>query len=133
MFLAQHGVPSLVVERLRGGSPLPRAAHFHVRTIELFRAAGIEAAVVEAQSAREFLPEGAIISHGRRSSGRKLADIIPSLNVGVDDDLTPCRRLFVSQPGLEPILRRMARAAGAECAGGPARSSAPRRTATASP
>ena len=37
MFLAQHGVPSLVVERLRGGSPLPRAAHFHLRTIELFR------------------------------------------------------------------------------------------------
>ena len=45
MFLAHHGVPSLIVERLRGGSPLPRAAHFHVRTIELFRAAGIEATV----------------------------------------------------------------------------------------
>ena len=42
MFLAQHGVPSLVIERLRGGSPVPRAAHFHLRTIELFRAAGIE-------------------------------------------------------------------------------------------
>ena len=111
MFLAHHGVPSLVVERLRGGSPLPRAAHFHVRTIELFRAAGIEDAVIE-QSAREFLPEGAIIAMDDLS-GKKLADIIPSLNVGVDDDLTPCRRLFVSQPGLEPILRRMARTAGA--------------------
>ena len=61
MFLAHHGVASLVVERLRGGSPLPRAAHFHVRTIELFRAAGIEDTVIE-QSAREFLPEGAIIA-----------------------------------------------------------------------
>ena len=111
MFLAHHGVASLVVERLRGGSPLPRAAHFHVRTIELFRAAGIEDAVIE-QSAREFLPEGAIIAMDDLS-GKKLADIIPSLNVGVDDDLTPCRRLFVSQPGLEPILRRMARTAGA--------------------
>ncbi len=111
MFLARHGVPSLIVERLRGGSPLPRAAHFHVRTIELFRAAGIEATVVE-QSAREFLPEGAIIAMDDLS-GSKLADIIPSLNVGVDDDLTPCRRLFVSQPGLEPILRKVARTAGA--------------------
>jgi 2-polyprenyl-6-methoxyphenol hydroxylase-like FAD-dependent oxidoreductase len=90
---------------------LPRAAHFHVRTIELFRAAGIEPAVVE-QSAREFLPEGAIIAMDHLS-GKKLADIIPSLNVGVDDELTPCRRLFVSQPGLEPILREMARRAGA--------------------
>jgi putative polyketide hydroxylase len=111
MFLAEHDVPSLVIERLRGGSKLPRAAHFHVRTIELFRAVGIEATVIE-QSAEEFLPEGAIIAMDDLS-GKKLADIIPSLNVGVDDDLTPVRRLFVSQPGLEPILRQKARAAGA--------------------
>ena len=53
MFLAQHGVRTLSVERLRGGSPLPRAAHFHLRTIELFRLAAIEDQV-KAQSAREF-------------------------------------------------------------------------------
>jgi 2-polyprenyl-6-methoxyphenol hydroxylase-like FAD-dependent oxidoreductase len=46
MFLAQHGIRSIAIERLRGGSPLPRAAHFHLRTIELFRAAGIEQAVI---------------------------------------------------------------------------------------
>ena len=111
MFLADHGVASLVVERLRGGSPLPRAAHFHLRTLELFRAAGIEDAVKE-QSEKEFVPEGAIVAMDSLS-GRKLADIIPSLNVGVDDALTPCRRLFVSQPGLEPILRAKALTAGA--------------------
>ena len=112
MFLAQHGVPSLVIERLRGGSPVPRAAHFHLRTIELFRAAGIEQEV-KARSAEEFLPEGAIISMDTLA-GRKLADIIPGLNVGIDDALSPCRRLFITQRGLEPILRRRARAAGAE-------------------
>src|SRR5262245_61989279 len=112
MFLAQHGVPSLVVERLRGGSPLPRAAHFHLRTIELFRAAGIEAEV-KAQSEKEFLPEGATISMDTLA-GRKLADIIPGLNVGVDDALSPCRRLFITQRGLEPILRKRAKAVGAE-------------------
>ncbi len=111
MFLAQHGVASLVVERLRGGSPLPRAAHFHVRTLELFRSAGIHEEVVR-QSELEFLPEGAIIAMDSLA-GRKLADIIPSLNVGVDDTLSPCRRLFVTQPGLEPILRRRAERAGA--------------------
>src|SRR5438128_1265627 len=42
MFLAQHGIPSLAVERLHRGSHLPRAAHFHMRTLELFRSAGIE-------------------------------------------------------------------------------------------
>ena len=109
MFFAQHGVSSLVIERLRGGSPVPRAAHFHLRTIELFRAAGIEEEV-KARSAEEFLPEGAIISMDTLA-GRKLADIIPGLNVGIDDALSPCRRLFITQRGLEPILLRRARGA----------------------
>lgn len=107
MFLAQHGIPSLAVERLRGGSPLPRAAFFHMRTLEMFRNAGIEPQVRE-----QSLKEGALVIMDSLS-GRKLADIIPSLNEGVDA-LSPCRRLFVSQPGLEPILRRRAEAAGAE-------------------
>jgi putative polyketide hydroxylase len=111
MFLAQHGIRSLAVERLRHGSPLPRAAFFHMRTLEMFRNAGIEAEVRE-QSLKEFEPEGALVIMDSLS-GRKLADIIASLNEGVDA-LSPCRRLFVSQPGLEPILRRRAQAAGAD-------------------
>ena len=55
MFLAQHGISSLAIERLRGGSPVPRAAFFHMRTLEMFRAAGIEDQVRE-QSAKEFEP-----------------------------------------------------------------------------
>jgi 2-polyprenyl-6-methoxyphenol hydroxylase-like FAD-dependent oxidoreductase len=111
MFLAQQGVASLVVERLRGGSPLPRAAHFHLRTLEVFRLAGIEEEV-KRRSEDDFLPEGAIIAMDNLS-GRKLADIIGSLNAGVEA-LSPCRRLFISQPSLEPILRQRARAAGAQ-------------------
>ena len=109
MFLAQHGIPSLAIERLRGGSQLPRAAFFHMRTLEMFRAAGIEAEVRE-QAFKEFEPEGAIIIMDALK-GKKLADIIPSLNEGVDA-LSPCRRLFINQPGLEPILRARARAVG---------------------
>ena len=78
----------------------------------MFRSAGIHEEVVR-QSEREFLPEGAIISMDSLA-GQKLADIIPSLNVGVDDTLSPCRRLFVTQPGLEPILRRHAERSGAQ-------------------
>ena len=110
-FLARHGVAALVVERMRGGSPLPRAAHFHLRTLELLRAIGVEEEV-KRQSELDFVPEGAIVSMDSLG-GRKLADIIPSLNVGVDDTLSPCRRLFVTQPGLEAILRGRATEAGA--------------------
>src|SRR5678815_4985732 len=60
MFLAQHGIASLAVEPLIGGSQLPRAAFFHMRTLELFRAAGIEDDV-RRQSLMEFEPEGAIV------------------------------------------------------------------------
>jgi 2-polyprenyl-6-methoxyphenol hydroxylase-like FAD-dependent oxidoreductase len=111
MFLAQHGIRSIAIERMRSGSQLPRAAHFHLRTIELFRSAGIEEEVRQ-QSEKDFVPEGALIAMDSLS-GRKLADIIPSLNVGVDDALTPCRRLFVNQPGLEVILRKRADEVGA--------------------
>ena len=111
MFLAQHGVRSIAVERLRTGSLLPRAGHFHLRTIELFRAAGIEQEV-RRQSEMDFVPEGAIIAMDSLS-GRKLADIIPGLNVGVDDTLTPIRRMFINQPSLERILRRRADEVGA--------------------
>jgi 2-polyprenyl-6-methoxyphenol hydroxylase-like FAD-dependent oxidoreductase len=111
MFLAQHGVRSVAVERLRNGSSLPRAGHFHLRTIELLRSAGIEDEV-RIQSEKDFVPEGAIIAMDSLS-GRKLADIIPGLNVGVDDMLTPIRRMFINQPGLERILRKRAHEVGA--------------------
>ena len=110
MFLAQHGISSVAVERLRGGSPVPRAAFFHMRTLEMFRSAGIEDRVRE-QSSKEFEPEGAIVLMDTLA-GKVLAGLIPSLNEGVEA-LSPCRRLFVTQPGLEPILRARAEQAGA--------------------
>jgi 2-polyprenyl-6-methoxyphenol hydroxylase-like FAD-dependent oxidoreductase len=111
MFLAQQGISSLAIERLHGGSPVKRAAHFHLRTLELFRLAGIEDEVIR-QSNEEFLPEGAIIAMDSLA-GKKLADIIGSLNAGVEA-VSPCKRLFITQPGLEPILRKRARQAGAQ-------------------
>jgi 2-polyprenyl-6-methoxyphenol hydroxylase-like FAD-dependent oxidoreductase len=110
MFLAQHGIASVAIERLRGGSPVPRAAFFHMRTLEMFRAAGIEDQVRE-QSLKEFEPEGAIVLMDTLA-GKVLAGLIPSLNEGVEA-LSPCRRLFVTQPGLEPLLRARAERAGA--------------------
>jgi 2-polyprenyl-6-methoxyphenol hydroxylase-like FAD-dependent oxidoreductase len=110
MFLAQHGVASLAVERLTETSPLPRAAFFHMRTMEMFRSAGVEDEV-RRRSAEDFEPEGALVVMDSLA-GKRLADLIANLNEGVDA-LSPCRRLFVNQPGLEPILRARALTAGA--------------------
>jgi putative polyketide hydroxylase len=109
-FLARQGIRSLTIERLSASSPLPRAAFFHMRTLEMFRGIGIEEAV-RSQSEKEFVPEGAIIAMDALA-GRKLADIIPNLNEGIDA-LSPCRRLFLNQPSLEEILRNSAREGGA--------------------
>lgn len=109
-FLAHQGIRSLTIERLAASSPLPRAAFFHMRTLEMFRGLGIEDAV-RSESAKEFVPEGAIIAM-ETLAGRKLADIIANLNEGVDA-FSPCRRLFLNQPTLEPILRARALAGGA--------------------
>lgn len=114
-FLAQRGIRSITIERLRAGSPLPRAAFFHMRTMELFRSLGIEDEVRE-QSAKDFVPEGAIVAL-ESLSGRKWADIMPSLNEGVAA-LSPCRRLYLNQPSLEPILREYAMSAGATIVAG---------------
>ena len=109
-FLAQQGLRSVTIERLKASSPLPRAAYFHMRTLEMFRSVGIEGRVRE-QSEKEFVPEGSIVAMDT-ISGRKLADIISNLNDGVEA-VSPCRRLFLNQPSLEPILRDRAREAGA--------------------
>ena len=45
------------------------------------------------------------------------ADIIGSLNAGVEA-VSPCKRVFITQPRLEPILRKHARPSGAEVLGG---------------
>ena len=60
-FLAQQGIRSVAIERLKASSPLPRAAFFHMRTLEMFRSVGIEDRVRE-QSTRDFVPEGAIVA-----------------------------------------------------------------------
>ncbi len=109
-FLAQRGIRSVTIDRLKESSPLPRAAFFHMRTVEMFRSLGIESEVRE-RSSRDFVPEGAIVAMDS-VSGRKLADIMPSLNEGVEA-LSPCRRLYLNQPSLEPVLRERAREAGA--------------------
>jgi 2-polyprenyl-6-methoxyphenol hydroxylase-like FAD-dependent oxidoreductase len=109
--LASYGVRHILVERHSGTAIHPRAAAFHQRTMEIFRSLGLQQAV-ETAAQREFVQDGAIISVDALS-GKELACFYRSFNDGVAG-LSPTSRLFVTQIGLEPLLRDRARELGAE-------------------
>jgi 2-polyprenyl-6-methoxyphenol hydroxylase-like FAD-dependent oxidoreductase len=111
VLLASHGVRHMLIERHRGTAIHPRAASFHQRTMEIFRSVGLQQAV-EAAAEREFVQNGAIISVDALS-GKELACFYRSFNEGVDG-LSPTSRLFITQVGLEPVLRQRARELGAD-------------------
>jgi 2-polyprenyl-6-methoxyphenol hydroxylase-like FAD-dependent oxidoreductase len=111
VLLASHGVPHMLIERHRGTAIHPRAASFHQRTMEIFRSVGLQQAV-EAAAAREFVQNGAIISVDSLS-GKELACFYRSFNDGAEG-LSPTSRLFITQVGLEPVLRERARELGAD-------------------
>ena len=110
VLLASHGVRHMLIERHSGTAIHPRAASFHQRTMEIFRSLGLQQAV-EAAAEREFVQNGAIISVDALS-GKELACFYRSFNEGVEG-LSPTSRLFITQIGLEPVLRERARELGA--------------------
>src|SRR3954451_14365189 len=111
MLLGGLGVRSLVVERHRGAAIHPRAAFLLQRTMEVLRDAGIEEEVRTGSHA-QFEPDGAIMS-AETLAGREIAYHLPNVNEGVRD-MSPCERLFVTQIGLEPMLRARAEELGAD-------------------
>jgi 2-polyprenyl-6-methoxyphenol hydroxylase-like FAD-dependent oxidoreductase len=111
LLLAARGVPHLLVERHRGTAVHPRAASFHQLTMEIFRSVGVQAAV-DAAAEREFVQNGAIIAV-ESLAGKELRYFYRSYNDGVEG-LSPTSRLFITQIGLEPLLRDRARDLGAE-------------------
>jgi 2-polyprenyl-6-methoxyphenol hydroxylase-like FAD-dependent oxidoreductase len=111
VLLAKHGVPHVVVESHPGTAIHPRAASFHQRTMEILRSVGLQREVEET-AASEFQQGGAIIAV-ESLGGEELKYFYRSYNEGVED-LSPTERLFITQVGLEPILRRRAAELGAE-------------------
>ncbi len=111
VLLGRHGVPHVLVERHRGTAIHPRAAAFHQRTLEIFRDGGIQRAVEQAAE-REFVQNGAI-NAVESLGGRELASFYRNVNEGIEA-LSPTRRLFITQIGLEPVLRKRAKQLGAD-------------------
>jgi 2-polyprenyl-6-methoxyphenol hydroxylase-like FAD-dependent oxidoreductase len=110
LFLRWHGVDVLVVERHAGTAINARAGHFHLRTVEILRSAGLEDAV-RRKSEEQYPPDGGI-NNVESLAGREIANYFPNLNAGVDE-FSPTVRLFINQDALEPILRVRAAELGA--------------------
>jgi 2-polyprenyl-6-methoxyphenol hydroxylase-like FAD-dependent oxidoreductase len=110
-FLGHHGVAAQVVEKHAGTSIHPRAGYFHVGTMEAYRRIGLEPAILET-SHEQFGPDGGI-NLVESLAGRELALFVPSINAGLDP-YSPCKRFFITQQSLEPLLHRRAAELGAE-------------------
>ena len=113
LLLASSGVPHLLVERHRGTAVHPRAASFHQRTMEIFRSVGLQEAI-EAAAEKEFEQNGAIVSVQSLAAPESESKyFFRHFNEGVEH-LSPTARLFITQIGLEPLLRQAAQERGAE-------------------
>jgi 2-polyprenyl-6-methoxyphenol hydroxylase-like FAD-dependent oxidoreductase len=110
-FLGHHGIAAQVVEKHAGTSIHPRAGYFHVGTMEAYRRIGLEPAILEV-SHEQFGPDGGI-NLVESLAGRELALFVPSINAGLDP-YSPCKRFFITQQSLEPLLHRRAAALGAD-------------------
>ncbi len=79
--------------------------------MEIFRSMDLQEAVEQAAE-REFVQNGAIVSV-ETLAGRELASFYKSVNEGVEG-LSPTSRLYITQIGLEPVLRKRALELGAD-------------------
>jgi len=111
VFLGHHGVPSLVLERHAGTAIHPRAAAVTQRTMENYRAVGMEPEI-EQIAETEFVQNGAIMAV-ESLGGKELDWYFRFVNEGVEE-ISPSKRIFVTQIGLEPALARVATGLGAE-------------------
>lgn len=111
LLLGHHGVRALAVENHRGTAIHPRAAQISQRTMEILRAAGVEQ-IVRQKSGEQFEQDGAILAV-ESLAGREIERFIANLNEGVTD-VSPCKRCFISQSVLEPLLKMRAQELGAQ-------------------
>ncbi|KAJ8063600.1 hypothetical protein OCU04_007469 [Sclerotinia nivalis] len=114
LFLSQHGVKSLLIERHLGTSIHPRARSVNARTMELYRGLGIDELVREAGASMkatmgihrgQSLKE--VIEAKKRTEGPRKFPL-----AGLMDSISPVRGTFVTQDILEPVLVDVARKRG---------------------
>lgn len=112
LFLGRLGVPHLLVERHSGTSIHPRGRGNNVRTMELFRVAGVQRRIQEAAS---VLAE----NHGILQAPTLVGDAGEWLFKEIDPGgglarFTPAAWCLCSQNDLEPVLLKSARELGGD-------------------
>jgi putative polyketide hydroxylase len=115
LFLAQHGIPALLVERHTTTSIHARAGSFNARTMELFRQVGIASAIFEQETPPEQLGEmglrvesltGKVLDTTEATAHQRANAINPFAS--------PTRSAIIGQDKLEPILQKHARELGCD-------------------
>ena len=109
LFLSQHGVRSLLVERHPSTALTPKARGINARTMEVFRQSGIDAAVRGAG-----LAEGGtgLIVWTETLSGNEIERRVPGRATAKNMAVTPVKNCLCAQDDLEPVIRRYAETAG---------------------
>jgi putative polyketide hydroxylase len=114
LFLRRHGVDTVLVERHHGTSIHPRTPGYNARTMELFRAAGVEEAVRAAGPWR-LTGTGLLWAETLTSENHRwLAP--PSMRGPQEEfsDVSPSNAAVLAQDKLEPVLREHAERLGAD-------------------
>jgi putative polyketide hydroxylase len=112
LFLGQHGVRPLLVERHSGTAIHARTPAYNPRTMELFRAAGLEE---EIRQADDWAVDRTGMLWVETLAGKEIGWLEPPefADMQAFDDVSPSTWALCRQDRLEPILR-----AGAERFGG---------------
>jgi 2-polyprenyl-6-methoxyphenol hydroxylase-like FAD-dependent oxidoreductase len=111
LLLGHHCIRALAFERHLGTAIHPRAAQICQRTMEVFRTVGVEQ-IVRDRSDEQFVQDGAILAV-ESLAGAEIEHYIAILNAGVTD-ISRCRRCFISQSLLEPLLKARVQELGSD-------------------
>ena len=110
VFLAWHGVRPTLVERHADTSSHPKARAINPRTMELYRAVGMETAVRDGKSP---ISGNTDLVHVESLAGQERVRM-PNASPESIDRISPTGWTLIDQNQLEPVLRRRAVAVGAD-------------------
>ncbi|WP_216216267.1 FAD-dependent monooxygenase [Amycolatopsis aidingensis] len=114
LFLRRHGVDLILAERHHDTSIHPRTPGYNGRTMELFRAAGVEQDV---RAAGPWRLDGSGLLWAESLTSPNHHWLNPPNAGHAQDDLagvSPCAEAVLSQDVLEPVLRKHAEGLGAD-------------------
>jgi putative polyketide hydroxylase len=102
LFLAGHGIASLLVERHPGTAIHPRAAGITPRTMEMFRSVGIEEAIHRAEPPIPLAGETLLVES---LTGEVFDSYLEDIGDLFKTEASPAQGSGIAQDVLEPVLR----------------------------